>query len=257
MRILFIGDIVGRSGRQIVADLLPSLREQYSPDFVIANGENAAHGKGLTKKTFAFLMASGIDVMTLGNHAFSKDDIVNFIDDKRLLRPINMEPFGLGHGFGFYQCQDKVIGVASVCGNVFMAESNTNVFKAIEPFFEKPADIRIVDFHGEATSEKIAFTYLYANKLSAVIGTHTHVQTADERIIQGCGFLSDAGMCGPYESVLGRDIDEVLRKLADEEITRYTVAETPAIFCGVLLDFNEGGRCVQIERLQVRPLLES
>ncbi len=253
MKILFIGDIVGKMGRLAVAEWLPVLKKQHQFDLVIANGENAAHGKGLTKKTFDQLIAGGIDIITLGNHTFAKQNIYEILDDPRLVRPINLIPKTGGAGYRLVQVHGIRILIANICGQIFMDNVDPDPFKAIRPVLAESAEIKIVDFHGEATSEKIAFAYQFSSELTAIIGTHTHVQTADERIINGCGFISDVGMTGPYESVLGRDTAEVLVKLLTQEKTHYTISDNPAVFSAVIIETDEQYRTVKLERLQFRP----
>jgi len=257
MNILFIGDIVGKEGRRVVEQQIRLLKQAYAIDFVIANGENAAHGKGLTPKVYQELLNSGIDVITLGNHTFSKRDIYQILGDTQLVRPINLLPKEGGKGIRVYDIGEKRIAVANICGCVFMNSIAETPYDAAKQLIETKADIKIVDLHAETTSEKILFCQLYRNDFTAVLGTHTHVQTADESIWDGCAFISDVGMCGPYESILGRDIDEVLSKVVDGKETRFTIAEGEAIFCAVLLQIDSStNRAIEIERIQIRPKLK-
>lgn len=256
MNVLFIGDIVGASGRAIVKEVLPSLKEQYQIDFVVANGENAAHGKGITKKIYYQLLEYGIDVITMGNHTFSKNDIFNFIEEAdRLVRPANMEPREVGKSTIVVEAQGKKIAVTNLSGEIWMHDIVDSPFFCMEDVLhEVDADIYLVDFHGEATSEKIAFAYNFAGRISAVVGTHTHVQTADERIVNGTAAISDLGMCGAYESVLGRDVQEILTRFTTNEKTRFTIAQGPAIFCGAVVEIDEEtNRAAAITRIQLRP----
>ncbi len=256
IKILFIGDIVGKSGRNVVLDNISSLRNKYDIDVVIANAENSAHGKGITQKIYQQLVDAKIDALTMGNHTFSKDMIYDFIDDaKVMVRPINMEPYNLGNNYLVLKVKNKRLCIYNVLGNVFMDVASTSCFKVTNDLLNKvDADYYLCDFHGEATSEKIAYAFHYQNRIHAVIGTHTHVQTADERIIGKMAFISDVGMCGAYESVLGRDVQETLQKIVLHDNTRYQVAEGPAIFCGVIITLDENtNRAVDITRLQIRP----
>ncbi|MGL5541119.1 MAG: TIGR00282 family metallophosphoesterase [Erysipelotrichaceae bacterium] len=256
MRILFLGDIVGQSGRKGVEDALVLLKRDYHPDLIIANGENAAHGKGITRKIYIQLLKMGIDVVTLGNHAFSKNDIFGFIDEAQyLVRPANIDPEDVGVATVVVHRGGKRIAVSNLCGQVFMHGVVESPFAVMEHILEEvDADIHIVDFHAEATSEKLAFFYHFAGRIGAMIGTHTHVQTADERIIDGTAGLSDAGMCGAYESILGRDVGEILTRFTSEAKTKYTIAEGAAIVCGVVVDFDDQtNQAVHIERIQLRP----
>ncbi|MEA5026359.1 MAG: TIGR00282 family metallophosphoesterase [Erysipelotrichaceae bacterium] len=251
IRILFIGDIVGRSGRSVVKAQLENIKTQYKPDFIIANGENAAHGKGITPKIFHELLSLGINVVTMGNHTYAKNNIYDIIEDPQLVRPLNLLPNDCGEGVRYFQVKGETIGVINVIGEVFMERDVTNPYQSIDGIL-RPGVNYIVDFHGEATSEKAIFTYHYQQELCAVIGTHTHIQTADERLINGCAFISDVGMCAAYDSILGRDLNEVLRNTILKEKTTYQTAEGPGIFCGVIIDI-EHRRAIDIQRIQIRP----
>lgn len=256
MKILCIGDIVGSPGREAVGRLLPLLREQYEIDMVIANGENSAHGKGITARIYDQLCGFGIDCITMGNHTFSKDDIYHFIDEAdRMVRPANMEPLDYGKHTRVFQIKNKRVAVSNLSGEVWMNNVVDSPFAVMEEILDDiDADIHIVDFHGETTSEKIAFTYYFAGRVTAVVGTHTHVQTADERIEQGTAAISDLGMCGAYRSVIGRDVDEIITRFTSDERTKFKIAEGPAIFCGALITIDDvSNQAVDIERIQIRP----
>lgn len=256
MNILFIGDIVGSVGRECVREQLPLLKEKYEIDLVVANGENAAHGKGITRKIYHQLRAYGIDVITMGNHTFSKNDLFQFIDEAdRLVRPANMEPLDYGNHTVCLEVKGKKIAVSNLCGEVWMNNIADSPFYCMEEILNSvDADIYLVDFHGEATSEKIAFTYHFCDRISAVVGTHTHVQTADERIVYGCAAITDLGMCGAYTSVLGRDVEEIITRFTTNEKTKFKIAEGPGIFCGALVRLDDvTNRAVAVERIQLRP----
>lgn len=256
MNVLFIGDIVGKAGRQCVKEHLPRLKAQYHPDLIIANGENAAHGKGITKRIYNELVNQGIDMITMGNHTFSKNDIYHFIGEAdRMVRPANMEPLNYGVATRVLTIKGQRVAITNLCGEVFMNHVVESPFTCMERILTNVnADLHFVDFHGEATSEKIAFTYHFAKRVQAVVGTHTHIQTADERIVYGTAAISDLGMCGAYSSVLGRDINEVVTRFCENTATRYTVAEGPAIFCGLFVRFDDDTkRALQVERIQIRP----
>lgn len=258
MRVLFLGDIVGKSGRLCMKEQLPKLKLQYRPDLVIANGENAAHGKGITKRIYHELLGYGIDMITMGNHTFSKSDIYQFINEAdRLVRPANMEPLGYGRSTQILQVNTKRVAISNLCAQIFMNNVTESPFSCMERILAGiDVDYHFVDLHGETTSEKIAFTYQFAGRVQAVIGTHTHVQTADERIINGCAAISDLGMCGAYNSVLGRDTQEVLDRFIKQSNTHYKIAEGPAILCGLVVDFDDTcHQAVQLERIQIRPKL--
>ena len=223
---------------------------------MVANGENAAHGKGITKKIYHQLLNYGVDVVTMGNHTFSKDDIYTFIHEAdRMVRPANMEPCDVGNSTLVIEVLGKRIAVTNLSGEVFMNNVVDSPFFCMEDVLhEVDADIYLVDLHAEATSEKIAFAYHFSGKIAAVVGTHTHVQTADEQIIDGTAMISDLGMCGAFKSVIGRDVNEVLTRFTTQEKTRFQIADGPAIFCGAVVEINnESNQAVHIQRIQIRP----
>ncbi len=256
MNILFLGDVVGSSGRQAVSTHLEALKKQYHIDLTIINGENAAHGKGITSRIYRQFMELGVDVITMGNHTFSKGELLDFIKDAdRLVRPMNLAPMNVGQSVCIQEVCGLRIGIVNLCGQVFMDRIERSPFECMEEVLEKyDADVYFVDFHGETTSEKITFAYVFKDSCIGVVGTHTHVQTADERVIDGCGFISDVGMCGAYDSVLGRDKDEVIRLVAYRQPTRYTIAKGDPILCGIVIHVDENTRrTTHIERIQIRP----
>ncbi|MEA5017482.1 MAG: TIGR00282 family metallophosphoesterase [Erysipelotrichaceae bacterium] len=251
IKILFIGDIVGESGRLTVKKHLPALIQKYQPDLIIANGENAAHGKGITPKIFHELLSWGIDVITMGNHTYAKENVYEIINDKRIIRPLNMKPNQEGEGVRYFSIKNQNIGIINIIGQAFMERDVSDPFTALMNVANEDA-IYIVDFHGETTSEKALFVWQFSHRLAAIIGTHTHVQTADERIINGCAFISDVGMCGAYDSILGRDIDEVIANVIHKQKTHYTIAEGEGVFSAVLIEIEER-RAKSILRIQIRP----
>ena len=258
MRILFLGDIVGKVGRDCVEAVLPTLIETHSPDFVLVNGENSAAGLGITPKIADDLFALGVDGITLGNHAFHKREIEDYLDkEPRIIRPANMPPGLSGKGWMIIEKNEHRIAVANVCGRVFMSEYD-NPFTATDKFLEETEDVpvRIVDFHAEATSEKVAYAYYAEGKVSAVLGTHTHVQTADERILgEHTAFISDVGMCGPSDSVIGMDKDIVIKRFLTLLPLRFEVAGGPGVISGVVLDVQpDTGAAISIERIQMRDI---
>ncbi len=256
MNILFLGDVVAKSGREAVLRQLGSLKEEYSADFTIVNAENAAHGKGITPKIYSSLIKAGADVITLGNHAFSKKEMIQEIDTcSFMVRPVNMEPTEAGNIIVIRRFKDLRIAVVNILGKAFMSGITDDPIPAMEKLLPQiRADIIIVDYHGEATSEKMMFTKYFSSRVTAVIGTHTHVQTADERIIDGCAFITDAGMCGAYDSILGRDSSEVMQHMIEGKLTSYTPAGGPAVISGCLITVDEETcRAVSIRRIQKRP----
>lgn len=235
---------------------IPLLKSRYALDLIVANGENAAHGKGITRKIYHQLIQAGVDVITMGNHTFAKTDIFQFIEEAdRLVRPMNMEPLDAGKAVRVFPVLGKRIAVVNLCGEIFMHNVVDSPFLCMEEVLEEvDADLFLVDLHAEATSEKIAFTYAFAGRVGAVVGTHTHVQTADERIVKGTAAISDLGMCGAYTSVLGRDVNEIVTRFTTETKTRYTIAEGPGLFCGAVVRFDDrSNQAVSIERIQIRP----
>lgn len=254
MNILFVGDVVGRPGRRALANNLQNIIKEYHVDFTIVNGENSAHGKGITEKIFKELISYGADAITMGNHTYAKADIYDIIDEAQLIVPLNMEMPKNAHGYQVFDVLDKKVMVANVCTEAFMNNvikkpfDVTNDLKAIE------ADVKIIDLHGEATAEKIAYLHYFKQDFTGIFGTHTHVQTADEDVFDGCAYISDVGMCGAYESVIGRDIEEVISQIVDNKRTHYTVSKGDAVFSAVVVEIcEETNRAINIERIQIRP----
>ena len=247
MRILFLGDVVGRSGRTAVIEQLPRLRERYRLDFVVVNGENAAGGFGITEQILLELLDAGADVVTLGNHAFDQRETLVFIErHERLLRPINFPPGTPGKGAGLFKAKTGAdVLVLNVQGRVFMADLD-DPFRAVERELEAcglktRADAILIDFHAEATSEKEAMGYFVDGRATAVIGTHTHVPTADEQILpKGTAYISDAGMCGDFDSILGMGKEEPLQRfLTKIPSSRFAPALGEATLCGVAIDVDD------------------
>ncbi|MGB4985019.1 MAG: TIGR00282 family metallophosphoesterase [Erysipelotrichaceae bacterium] len=255
IKVLFFGDIVGSKGRKIVLDNVAKMKEEYGCDLVIANGENAAHGKGITKKIFYQLVNGGIDCITMGNHTFSKKDVFDFIDDdNRLIRPINLLPNDCGNMYYETVVKGKKIVVYNVIGNVFIPNETLNCFDESDYFLKNiKADLLICDFHGEVTSEKTAYAYHFSDQVKTVVGTHTHVQTNDERIINGCAFICDVGMCGPYDSILGRDKKEAVDRFVLGTNTKYQISEEEAMLCAVVITYDDNLQASNIEKIQIRP----
>lgn len=256
MNILFLGDVVADSGHSAVIRNLGAIQKKYNIEFTVINAENAANGKGITFLMYNDLVSAGADVLTLGNHAFSKKEIISVIEKcPFMVRPANLEPLNVGHSVVIRETKTKRIAVVNLLGRVFMNNVTEDPIVVMRELLKDiDADIIIVDFHGEATSEKALFARYFSKSLTAVIGTHTHVQTADERLIDGCAFISDAGMCGAYESILGRNIDEVISNMVDNHFTFYQPAKGEAVICGCVVSVDdETNRAVGIERIQYRP----
>ncbi len=259
MKILFLGDVVAKTGRIAVINRLADLKRRYEADFTVINGENAAHGKGITSAIYDELIAAGADVVTLGNHAFSKSAITDRLKQcPYLIRPANMAPENVGRSWVIRECKGKRIAVVNILGGVFMDQALGESYPVMDRILQEiDADIILVDLHAEATGEKELFWFRFRDRVSAVIGTHTHVQTADERVVNGCAYISDVGMCGSFDSVLGRDSEELIARSLGEP-TRYTPAETPAVICGVVIEIDDStNRAVGITRIQERPETEA
>jgi hypothetical protein len=258
VKLLFIGDIVGQPGRNAVKTLLPKLREQHRLDFVIANGENSAGGSGITPKIAEEIFAAGVDVITSGDHLWDQKDVLELLaSEKRFLRPLNYPADVPGHGSGIYPAGKHSVAVLNVQGRTFMQPQLENPFAlALDEVKKLRAQTKIifVDFHAEATSEKIAFGRMLDGQVSAVVGTHTHVQTADEQIFPGgTAYLSDAGFTGPHESVLGREIEPVIRRFLTSMPQRFEVAKERVILHGALIEIDEtSGKAVKISRVAER-----
>ena len=246
MRIFFLGDIVGRSGRLAVVSNLKDILEKKKIDFVIVNGENAAdHGVGITEEISNDLFNSGVDVITTGNHVWDQKETANHIErEKRLLRPENITSNSPGKGFGIYESRNGFkVGVLNLMGNVFMKKCD-DVFKTAEIFKNKyklkeDYDFLVVDFHGEITSEKMAMGYFFDGKASLVVGTHTHVPTNDVRIlVNGTAYQTDAGMCGDYDSVIGMNKENSLNRFLKKNSIKHFPADGNATLCGLIVECN-------------------
>ncbi len=259
MKLLFIGDIVGRVGRKVVSDCLAELVATHQVDLVVANGENAASGYGLTEAVLKELFAAGIDVVTSGNHIWDKREIFPVLDQHpKLLRPANYPPGQPGRGTGVYQAKNgSLVGVLNLEGRVFMKNLDCP-FRAADLLVEElrqATPIIFVDFHAEATSEKQALGCFLTGRVSAVVGTHTHVQTADERILDGyTGYLTDVGMSGSQDGIIGNDKEAALNRFLTQMPVRLEVAKKDPQLCAVLLTIDDdSGACEKIERIQKRP----
>jgi len=255
MRILFVGDIVGKGGRNTVNLVVPKLLREYSCQFCVANGENMAGGGGFTRQCLLELSNSGVDVFTSGDHIWDQKDFVEEIKKfPNVLRPANMADCQPGRGYGvFSSVDDKKVGVLCLLGRTFMAASANCPFEAAErivPEMRKETPIIVVDFHAEATSEKIAMARFLDGKVSAVVGTHTHVPTADQQILPGgTAFQCDLGMVGARESVLGRDIAPVISRFRTGMPSRFTVNDKGIRLNGAVVTIDDNGRAGGIERV--------
>ncbi len=258
INILFIADIIGKAGLEITQSLLPRLVRENMIDCVIANGENAASGKGLTPALAKTLRQTGIHVITSGNHIWDKDKIYDyFIQDPYLIRPLNYPPGAYGEGACIFETASKDrIGVINIQGRSFMYPIECPFRKADEEIDRmKRSDVSaiIVDFHAESTAEKIALSWFLDGRISALIGTHTHVQTADEHIMpKGTAYITDAGMTGPYDSVIGMQKESAIQRFLTQMPVRYKVANENPRFNGVLLNIDKTSmKAIRIRRLQL------
>jgi len=255
MKILFIGDIVGKPGREAVKKLLPVLQKEYGFDLVIANAENASGGRGLTKETAQELYDYGLDFLTMGNHVWDQKDILKFIDDEnRLIRPANYPKGVPGKGYGFARRNGIKVGIINLSGRIFLPplENPFTMVMQIVNAIAAETPVIIVDFHAEATSEKVAMGWLLNGKVSAVIGTHTHIQTADARVLNnGTAYITDVGMTGPADSVLGVKKEIIINSFLTQMPARFEVASGDIRINAVILDIDEKtGKTRQITPLQ-------
>lgn len=257
MNILIIGDIVGMSGVNKVKEILPRVKKEKDIDFVIANGENSADGMGITSKIFKDLIIAGVDVITMGNHTWGKKDIFNIIDNKKLLRPANYPKDVVGNEYGIYECNGKKIAVINLIGRASMNVLSENPFIVADGIIEKiknEVDAIIIDFHAEATAEKIAMGYYLDGRVTCVFGTHTHVATADETILEnGTAYITDIGMTGPKKSVIGMEVEASIKRFVTTLPERYKVSDDKEIICnGCILKLNsESCRVEKITRIKL------
>lgn len=258
MNILFIGDIFGKAGREIVEDLLPELRQRHRLDFIVANGENIAHGLGVTRETAQALFKSGVHVVTTGNHAFDQvESHAYFKQEPRLLRPENFSKLAPGRGYVVQEVYAGVkIAVINLIGRVHMDPADCPFAAADRVLAEVhgEADIVFVDMHAEATSEARAMGWYLDGRVAAVLGSHSHVQTADEEILpKGTAYLTDAGMTGPYHSIIGIKIEASLQKFTTQVRAKFEPATGSPRFCGAIVEVEEStGLARKIERIQIR-----
>ena len=250
-----MGDIVGQPGRRAVRELIPVLRKRHSIDLVIANGENSAGGSGITPKTAEEIFASSVDAITSGDHLWDQKEVVELLEkESRFVRPLNYPPGTAGHGSTIIRANGKPpVGVLNLQGRTFMPplENPFHCALAAVQQLSQTTKIILVDFHAEATSEKIAMARMLDGHVSALIGTHTHVQTADEQVFPGgTAFLCDAGFTGPHDSVLGREVEPIIKRFLTSQPQKFEVAKTRVLLQGALIEVNEEtGRAKKIERI--------
>ncbi len=255
MTLLFIADIVGQPGRRAVKELVPRLRQQYRLDLVVANGENSAGGSGITPQTAEEIFSSGVDIITCGDHLWDQKDVIQLLEhEPRFVRPLNYPPATPGQGSVIFRRDGlTAIGIINLQGRTFMPPLENpfhTVLAEVERLRQTTAVI-LVDFHAEATSEKVALARLLDGRVSAVIGTHTHVQTADEQIFPGgTAFLCDAGFTGPHDSVIGREIEPIIKRFMTNMPQKFEVAKGRVLLQGALVEIDDrSGRAGRIERV--------
>ena len=256
MKLLFIGDVVGSPGRKALAELLPGLRAQHGLDVVVANGENSAGGNGITPDTAAEIYAAGVDVITCGDHLWDQKEVEILLDEEpRFVRPVNYPAGTPGQGSAVIErAGQPTVGVINAQGNTFMRGELDNPFRSVKEEVKKLAPVApviLLDFHAEATSEKIAMARMLDGHVSAVVGTHTHVQTADEIIFPGgTAFLCDAGFTGPHDSVLGRDWEPVVERFLTSQPRRFPVAKDRVLLQGLMVEVDGAtGKALTVERV--------
>lgn len=254
MNILAVGDLVGEGGLKKLKENLQELQRNEKIDFTIVNAENVADGMGITTKTFNELKTMNIDILTMGNHTWAKKDVFSFIGDPFIIRPANYTKGLPGRGYSIIGKNGKKIQVINLIGRTDMGVLSENPFKCIDEIIDKTdADIRIVDFHAEATAEKIAMSYYLDGRVSAIYGTHTHTQTADEMILQnGTGYITDIGMTGPRKSVIGMDVDASLKRFVTSLPERYKIASGECKLNAVVFEINdENNKTDKVYRINI------
>ena len=257
MNILTIGDIVGEIGVRKIVKELPNLKEKYNIDFCVINGENSAGGMGITKKIFDSLITAGADVITMGNHTWGKKDIFSFIDDNKIIRPANYSRGLPGNGYNIFTKNNKKIAVINLIGRTSMGILSENPFLVADDIYKElkdKVDIFVLDFHAEATAEKIAMGYYMDGKFNIIFGTHTHVQTADDKILEkGTAYITDIGMTGPKKSVIGMDVGASLKRFLTSLPERYKLADGEAMINGCVFKINdETNRTEEIIRINTK-----
>lgn len=257
MKVLAVGDIVGEAGVRKLKGILPDLKKRDEIDFVVTNGENAAGGMGLLERNFKDLLEAGTDVVTMGNHTWGKKDIFKFIDHSQLLRPANYPKGVVGKGLGIYKCKGKKIAVMNLMGRVDLNILTENPFIMAKEMIDElqgKVDMIFIDFHAEATAEKIAMGRFLDGKITALWGTHTHVQTADEQILpNGTAYITDLGMTGPKDSVIGMDISASLKRFETTLPEKYKLAEGECIFNAVEFEIDdETNKVTEVKRIFIK-----
>ncbi len=258
INILAIGDIVGEPGRKIVKKYVRKLKEELKIDFCIANGENAAGGAGLVPWICEELFESGINVITGGDHIFDKKELYPYLQQNNyVIKPANLSEYSIGKGYTFFETSKEIIASLHLCGRVFMKHSFScpyATFDRIYPLLNHMTQYIILDFHAEATAEKVAFGYYVDGKISLMFGTHTHIPTADEKILpSGTGYITDVGMTGPYHSVIGREVENVITSFKTGMPKKFEVAKKNVALSGIFSKVDRTtGKCIHIERIFIQ-----
>lgn len=256
MKIIAVGDLVGTEGLKKLEKELPKLVKEENIDFIIVNGENVADGMGINEKAYKTMLNLGVNVVTMGNHTWAKKDIFNFIDDEKIVRPANYSRNNPGKGYGIYECKGKKIAVINLIGRVSMNVLSDNPFTTAEDIINEikdKVDYIVIDFHAEATAEKIALGYYLDGKATIIFGTHTHVQTSDETILEGgTGYITDIGMTGPIKSVIGMEVAASIKRFETSLPERYKIAEGKAKLNSCIFEINdETGKVINIKRVNL------
>lgn len=252
-----MGDVVGKAGRQVMRELLPGLKKEFSVDFTVANVENAAGGSGLTPRIAKLFYAYGCDALTLGDHVWDREELVDALEnDPRIVRPANFPEGTPGRGWTIVKsASGQPVGIISLLGRVFMRYHTDCPFRTLDkilPEVKKQTAVVLVDIHAETTSEKVALGHYADGRVSAVVGSHTHIQTADEKILpKGTAYITDLGMTGPYDSVIGQNKDKIIHRFLTSRPVRFETAKTDPQVHGVVVDVDEGnGGAQNIIRVQ-------
>lgn len=257
MKILTVGDLVGKTGIQMLKNNLNKIINEYNIDFVITNAENAADGMGITEKNYKEILQAGTNVVTMGNHTWAKKEIFNFIEDKNIIRPANYSNNNPGKGYRIFKCKDKKIAVINLIGRVTMPVLSENPFlvaKKIVDEIKNTVDIILIDFHAEATAEKIALGYYLDGEVTAIFGTHTHVQTADEQILKkGTAYITDIGMTGPKYSVIGMEPKASIKRFETSLPEKYKTVEGEGFLNACIFEIDDQtNKAKKIERIFIR-----
>lgn len=257
MRLLAVGDLVGENSVRMLKEILPSFKRENNIDFVVVNAENSAGGMGITTKIFNDLKALNVDAITMGNHTWGKKDIFSIIDEPKLIRPANYSRGVVGKGYNIFECKNKKICVINLIGRTDMGVQSDNPFTKADDIINEVknnADIIVVDFHAEASAEKIAMKHYLDGRVTVLFGTHTHVQTADEEVTKkGTGFISDLGMTGPINSVIGMDINASIKRFVTSLPERYKLADGACQLNGCIFEIDdETCRTKSVHRINIK-----